>query len=315
MVAIVRLDGFENWHICDIFLEKQPEDEQEAIAIQTAIRCNEKSLYFSDLPNKAFYRLIGIYVPPLVLKVTQGQYFTTHGKMKVVYRSCFTRSLARPSTLWFMMKRMDINEAIYLLEEVNIHIIDDGNAIYHDISFGENFPLENYYAIRLNEQDKWEYCFVQKERRNVPEYKTVKVFKNKEDALKYFYLDRLRDYFMQNFIQKRIDFNENWNIDFLLLLIEKHEIPKDYFSYGFIENRNSILYYNEKEKHYNAFIGSNGDTVCTSPELENEKTALISTFKRINLLYFLDKFIEEKQKELEKYFTDTDRGEFLSYKF
>jgi len=62
----------ENWPISDILLKKQPEDEQEVIAILTAIRCNGKRLYFSDLPNKAFYRLIGIYVPPLVLKVTQG---------------------------------------------------------------------------------------------------------------------------------------------------------------------------------------------------------------------------------------------------
>jgi hypothetical protein len=51
----------KNWFICDIFLKNQPEAEQEAIAIQTVIRCNGKRLYFSDLPNKAFYRLIGIY--------------------------------------------------------------------------------------------------------------------------------------------------------------------------------------------------------------------------------------------------------------
>ena len=84
-MQLCDLRDMENWSVCDIFLKKQPEDEQELIAILTAIRCNGKRLYFSDSPNKAFYRLIGIYVPPSVLNVTQGQYFAIQGKQKVVY--------------------------------------------------------------------------------------------------------------------------------------------------------------------------------------------------------------------------------------
>jgi hypothetical protein len=74
----------KNWPICDFFLIKQPEDEQEAIVIQTVIRYKGKILYFSNLPNKVLYCLNGIYVPPSVLKVTQGQYFATLGKLKIV---------------------------------------------------------------------------------------------------------------------------------------------------------------------------------------------------------------------------------------
>ena len=84
-MQLCDLRDMENWSVCDIFLKKQPEDEQELIAILTAIRCNGKRLYFSDSPNKAFYRLIGIYVPPSVLNVTQGQLFATQVKHKVVY--------------------------------------------------------------------------------------------------------------------------------------------------------------------------------------------------------------------------------------
>jgi len=51
MVAILRLEDMKNWSVCDIFLKKQPEDEQEVIAILTAIRCNGKKLYFSDSPQ------------------------------------------------------------------------------------------------------------------------------------------------------------------------------------------------------------------------------------------------------------------------
>jgi len=93
----------KNWSICDIFLKKQPEDKQEAIAIQTVIRCKGKILCFSNLSNEVFYCLNGIYVPPWVLKFTQGQYFAIQGKPKVVYLFCSTRNLAGSSAPWFMV--------------------------------------------------------------------------------------------------------------------------------------------------------------------------------------------------------------------
>ncbi len=54
MVAIMRLEGYENWSICDIFLKNQPEDEQEAIAIQTVIRCKGKIHIFQICPTRCF---------------------------------------------------------------------------------------------------------------------------------------------------------------------------------------------------------------------------------------------------------------------
>ena len=84
-MRLCDLRDMKNWSICDIFLKKQPKDEQEAIAIQTVIRCKGKILFFSNLPNEVFNCLNGIHVPPSVLKVTQGQYFAIQGKQKVVY--------------------------------------------------------------------------------------------------------------------------------------------------------------------------------------------------------------------------------------
>ena len=46
MVAIVRLEGYEKLAYMRNFLKKQPEDEQETIAIQTVIRCKVKILCF-----------------------------------------------------------------------------------------------------------------------------------------------------------------------------------------------------------------------------------------------------------------------------
>ena len=60
MVAIVRLEGYEKLAYMRNFLKKQPEDEQETIAIQTVIRCKRKILCFSNLPNEVFYCLSGI---------------------------------------------------------------------------------------------------------------------------------------------------------------------------------------------------------------------------------------------------------------
>ena len=85
MVAIVRLEIYEKLVYMRHFSEKTTGRRTGGIAIQTAIGCKGKSLYFSDLPNKAFYRLNDIHVLPSVLKVTQGQYLAIQGILKVVY--------------------------------------------------------------------------------------------------------------------------------------------------------------------------------------------------------------------------------------
>ena len=107
------LRDMKNWPACDIFLKRRPEDEQEVIAIQTVIRRKRKILCFLNLPNKVFYRLNGIHVLLTVLKVAQEQYLATQGKPKVVSRSYCTKSLARQSTLWFMVNHAFTRNWIY----------------------------------------------------------------------------------------------------------------------------------------------------------------------------------------------------------
>ena len=55
-LRLCDLRDMKNWSICDIFLKKQPEDEQEAIAIQTVIRCKVKILCFKFAQR-------GVYLP------------------------------------------------------------------------------------------------------------------------------------------------------------------------------------------------------------------------------------------------------------
>ena len=72
MVAIVRLEGYEKLAYMRHFSEKATGSRTGGKAIQTVIRLNGKNLCFSNLPNEMFCCLNGIYVPPLVLKATQG---------------------------------------------------------------------------------------------------------------------------------------------------------------------------------------------------------------------------------------------------
>ena len=52
MIALMRLEEYEKLAYMRHFSEKkQPEDEQETIAIQTVIRRKRKFLCFSNLPN------------------------------------------------------------------------------------------------------------------------------------------------------------------------------------------------------------------------------------------------------------------------
>ena len=53
-LRLCDLKDIKNWLICDIFLKKQQEDEQEAIAIQTAIRFNGKSYIFQICQTRLF---------------------------------------------------------------------------------------------------------------------------------------------------------------------------------------------------------------------------------------------------------------------
>ena len=75
MVAILRLEGYEKLDCMRHFSEKATGRRTGGNCNPNSYQCNGKRLYFSDSPNKAFYRLIGIYVRPSVLNVTQGQLF------------------------------------------------------------------------------------------------------------------------------------------------------------------------------------------------------------------------------------------------
>lgn len=211
---------------------------------------------------------------------------------------------------------MNINKMKILLSELNIHIIEEETIIYHDISYNSGFPLENHYGIRLNEKQYWEFCFVQLERRSIPEYKKIKEFNNKEDALIYFFLDRLRDYFLTNEVNLNMDFEiENWTTSILLTKLKSCNIPQCYLSYGDLLNKYSIKCFETDGSWYNAIIGGNKEILVISPPLEDRNTAFLSTFRRIYLLFLFNKYVKNDKviQVLDRKFTDVEIAWYLKY--
>ena len=54
MVANLRHEGYENWFICDIFLKKQPDDEQEAKQSKQFSGATGNTYVFQICPTRCF---------------------------------------------------------------------------------------------------------------------------------------------------------------------------------------------------------------------------------------------------------------------
>ncbi|RFZ79263.1 hypothetical protein DS742_08525 [Lacrimispora amygdalina] len=85
MVAIVRLEGYEKLAYMRYFSEKATGRRTGGNSNPNSYQVQRKKPMFFRVANKAFHRLNGIHVLPSYLKVTQGQYLATQGKLKVVY--------------------------------------------------------------------------------------------------------------------------------------------------------------------------------------------------------------------------------------
>ena len=85
MVVNVRLKEYKKLTYMRHLSAKATGRRTEGNSNPNTQQVKEENPSFSDLPNEVFNCLNGICVPPSFLKVTQGQYFATQGKLKVVY--------------------------------------------------------------------------------------------------------------------------------------------------------------------------------------------------------------------------------------
>ena len=113
MVAIVRLEGYEILVYMRHFSEKATGRRTGGNSNPNSYQVQREKPIFFRFAQQGFLSPDWHIFPPWVLKVTQGQLFATQGQTKVVYLFCFTRNLARSSTLWFMVNHEFTGNWIY----------------------------------------------------------------------------------------------------------------------------------------------------------------------------------------------------------
>ena len=215
---------------------------------------------------------------------------------------------------------MTTNQMIKLLGEKNILIIDNGDRIYHDNRTNLQFPLESHYAL-IEEDLSWNFCFVMLERRSIPEIEIDKFFDTKDEAIIYFFLNRLGEFFLMEYIfPAREPFREMiWDIDEILRTMRKNNIPEKYFSYTGSVKPNSVFYYEKHGRWYREYLGKNCEVVAITNKRgigpEEKDGFLRLSLNDISLLYYLDEYVKEKIKEgkLDRDFTDVEKARYAYF--
>lgn len=211
---------------------------------------------------------------------------------------------------------MRIEQVIDLLAEKGITIVKKDNIIYHDERVDTNIPLGNYYGI-IYEEDKYKYCFVQQERKNIPQISIVKVFNREDEALTFFFLNRLKSYYVNTFVIPSRDYSiENWDINMVLNIMKKNNIPLKYLSYDNIKHDNSIIYYMMNNEWYRGYIGKYGQMVAKNIKGQESKNRFFKlSLNDLYPLYLLDVYEEEllNKGRISHPFSDVDIANFIGY--
>lgn len=214
---------------------------------------------------------------------------------------------------------MQTEQVILLLKQKDIIIREQENVVFHDNRLDMNIPLENHYGLVKSDNEQWNFCFIELERRNTPEFKIEKSFKSKEEALKFFFLNRIYRYYMDKYVIPSRDYSiKRWNINTVIETMKKNNIPLCYLSYGNINNANSIYYYCANDEWCSAYIGKSNEIIAknTKDSHSKDKDWFFSLcLNSIYPLYLLDKYESEllKKNEISAPFSDIDRARFIGY--
>lgn len=214
---------------------------------------------------------------------------------------------------------MNTEQVIRLLGDKNIKIVNEGNKIFYDERIKNDIPLQNHYAI-LENGNKWVIGLVKVERVNIPEFTIENTFSCKEEALTYFFLFLLRKYYLNQYVYPARDRSiSEWDINVILDVMKRNNIPQKYLSYNNIHNENSAYYYEHDGEWFRGYIGHSGELVAKNENGFNqeEKNWFLSlSLNDLYPLYLLDQYEQvllEKQ-EIVRPFSDIERAQFLGYR-
>lgn len=190
---------------------------------------------------------------------------------------------------------MDLELAKKLLSEKNLTLIDYDDKIYYDNREDLSVPLENHYGINLI-NNEWTFCFIQLERRNIPDIEILKKFENKSDAIDHLFLYVIRRYFFDKFIiPSRKSGCQINNLKSLKIKMSELFIPEYYLCEKKKLIEHSICFYKINDGWFESFIGVKNEIIATSKKGVPDETLFFSNARlnSIYSLYLLDIYIKE----------------------
>lgn len=211
---------------------------------------------------------------------------------------------------------MELELAKKLLAEKNLILVEEENNIYHDDRVNLSIPLENHYAIR-NIENQWNFCFIQLERRTIPNIQKIRPFKNKSDAITYLFLYLLRRYFFNKYIVPSRDRGYPINsLQSLKLKMLELGIPDSYICEKENLKKHSICFYETENGWFEGFVGEKNKIIAASRGCFPEGDFFIDI--RLDLtysLYLLDNYRKEvlKNSNIVLSFNDYEIANYLRY--
>src|SRR5690625_2111672 len=206
---------------------------------------------------------------------------------------------------------MNIKQVARLLNDIGVKTLATDDFLKPDVDYGVN-----YYKLILNQDNnKWEFLYVQHERRSFGGEEIRKTFDDEASASKYYYLTELLSYFRKYYVypfqlgNKEINIGKsNFTLKNLKEAFRRLNINSKYYSFdGKVKEHSMFLdrVNNEESKVY--FMGGNGKEVLATLVLENWQ-AYSNMYRSVYYLYLLDQHYADllKNKEIGHIFTDED---------
>lgn len=205
-----------------------------------------------------------------------------------------------------------------LLNEKGYAMILDGNCLKEDTG-----PWNDYRKLRLN-NGKWELINVKWERANGEE-EILSTFENEKTACKFWYLRKIRSYYIRKYPlsfkyeNKEFDYDQrdHFTLEILKEMLHRVGIPEQYYSLdGKLKEHSVVLERINEKKSKMLHIGRNLQKVSETLVLDNWEI-YDEIFTDAYMIYLLDQECDEliKKGVIEERFTDEDYRFFLSPDF
>src|SRR5690625_861617 len=206
---------------------------------------------------------------------------------------------------------MNIKQVVRLLNDIGVETVATDTSLRPEIDYDVNY----YKLMFNNDNNKWEFFFMQRERQNSGGENLIKSFGDKAEAIKYYYLFQLHSYFFNHYVHP-FQFNNrdinmgrpSFNLENLKEAFKRLDMDPSYYSLdGKVKEHSMLLEKINKEESKVYFMGRGGKEVDATLVLDNWE-AYSEMYRTVYYLYLLDQYYADliKNKEIGDIFTDED---------